>query len=98
MRDVKMKSYFSDDYHDYVIKDGKFIGKFEEMYKYSKDVPWHQDRIAYAFQSDIDIGLLWHIVREYEPMKIAEIGCGLGYFTTRFYDEVISIKRKEGRK
>lgn len=29
----------SNDYHDYVIKDGKFIGKFEEMYRACAD-PW----------------------------------------------------------
>lgn len=29
------------DYHDYVIKDGVFIGKFEEMYQKFDD-PWHQ--------------------------------------------------------
>ena len=30
-----------DRYQDYVIKDGKFIGKFEEMYQKFDD-PWHQ--------------------------------------------------------
>src|SRR5438094_550954 len=28
------------DYHDYVIKDGQFIGRFEEMYRKCDD-PWH---------------------------------------------------------
>ena len=32
----------STDYHDYVIKDGRFIGAFEEMYRNCPD-PWHQD-------------------------------------------------------
>jgi hypothetical protein len=27
----------SKSYHDYVIKDGKFIGNFEEMYKVYED-------------------------------------------------------------
>ncbi|MCB0782118.1 MAG: hypothetical protein KDC03_21740, partial [Flavobacteriales bacterium] len=29
------------DYHDYVIRDGQFIGAFEEMYRNVAD-PWHQ--------------------------------------------------------
>jgi SAM-dependent methyltransferase len=29
------------DYHDYIIKDGRFIGQFEEMYQNCED-PWHQ--------------------------------------------------------
>ena len=28
-------------YQDYVIKDGEFVGKFEEMYQ-KFDNPWHQ--------------------------------------------------------
>ncbi len=33
----------STDYHDYVIKNGKLIGEFEQMYKNSAGIPWHQD-------------------------------------------------------
>jgi len=29
------------DYHDYVFKDGKFIGAFEEMYL-NVDDPWYR--------------------------------------------------------
>lgn len=31
-----------DRYQDYVIRDGKFVGKFEEMYQKFDD-PWHQN-------------------------------------------------------
>jgi hypothetical protein len=34
----------SRDYHDYVFKNGKFIGKFDEMYQYSENIPWNQDQ------------------------------------------------------
>jgi len=34
----------SDDYHDYVIKNGKLIGEFDQMYLKSKNIPWHQDK------------------------------------------------------
>ena len=36
----------SKDYHDYVIKNGSFVGKFEEMYQNSSNIPWHQDDTA----------------------------------------------------
>ena len=39
-----MSKMNSDDYHDFVIKDGKLIGEFDLMYKKSKDIPWHQDK------------------------------------------------------
>jgi|TARA_B100000315_G_scaffold178802_1_gene167474 hypothetical protein len=42
--DFQNREIKSDDYHDYVIKDGRLIGEFEQMYKNSRDIPWHQDR------------------------------------------------------
>ena len=33
-------------YQDYVIKDGKFIVKFEEMYQKFED-PWHQMELEF---------------------------------------------------
>lgn len=36
----------STDYHDYVFRDGKLVGEFEDMYKNSSKVPWHQDEQA----------------------------------------------------
>lgn len=35
-----MKNKPLSDYHDYVFKDGKFVGAFEEMYRNVGD-PWH---------------------------------------------------------
>lgn len=42
----------STDYHDYVSKDGKYIGDFESMCRNSDTTPWHQDE-----QSD------WIVIR-----------------------------------
>ncbi len=47
--------YISDDYHDYVIKDGKYIGLYEDMYKYSKEIPWHQDKMALDWYTQIGL-------------------------------------------
>mgnify|MGYP001242404944 CR=1 FL=1 len=74
----------STDYHDYVFKDGCLVGKFEDMYKYSSEVPWYQDKEAYAASSDIDIAIL----KQFKYDSICEIGCGLGYFTDRLYNEL----------
>lgn len=76
----------SSDYHDYVFKDGKLIGKFEEMYQYSLEIPWHQDKTAYSVFSDIDIAIL----RQFKYDSICEIGCGLGHFSNRLYKELRS--------
>ncbi|MCK4532343.1 class I SAM-dependent methyltransferase [bacterium] len=68
----------SDDYHDYVFKDGKFIGQFEQMYQKSKEIPWHQDKDPYL----LDCKIALNILEKRAPYKsILDVGCGLGYFT-----------------
>lgn len=74
----------STDYHDYVFKDGKLIGAFDEMYKNSKNVPWHQDELVGALFSDIDITIL----KRYHFDSVCEVGCGLGYFSQRLSREL----------
>jgi SAM-dependent methyltransferase len=64
------------EYHDYVIKDGKFIGKFEEMYENCED-PWHQIKtIPYANKL-----VLWEISKR-KFKNVLDVGCGLGKFTS----------------
>ncbi|PJE57926.1 MAG: hypothetical protein COU81_03425 [Candidatus Portnoybacteria bacterium CG10_big_fil_rev_8_21_14_0_10_36_7] len=72
-----MKKINSEDYHDFVIKNGKFIGEFEQMYRKSKEIPWHQNK-----QHDsLDIKLTIQLLKEYSPFDyICDFGCGLGYF------------------
>ncbi len=69
----------SKDYHDYVIKDGKFIGKFEEMYQ-NIDDPWYCGE-AQALQYDLMLCLLDRI--NLKGTKVLDIGCGRGAFTAR---------------
>ena len=67
----------SNDYHDYVFKNGKLIGEFEQMYQKSKDIPWHQDKAA----DSLDYKITLAISSAISPFdEICEIGCGLGYF------------------
>jgi SAM-dependent methyltransferase len=69
------------DYHDYVIKDGKFIGAFEEMYQNIED-PWsHGD--ATAVQYDLVLLLIKRNNICSNGGRILDIGCGKGAFTSR---------------
>lgn len=64
-------------YQDYVIQDGKFIGKFEEMYQKFED-PWHQIEAvedSYARQATL------LTLKNCGIRSVLEVGCGLGGFT-----------------
>ncbi len=62
-------------YHDYVIKDGKFIGRFEEMYASCED-PWMQSEQPNKYARSAGI---IHI-KKHEIRTLLECGCGLGYY------------------
>ena len=64
-------------YQDYVIKDGEFIGKFEEMYQKFDD-PWHQKDNLLTFYSRIVTPVT---LMQYRLKNVIEMGCGLGAFT-----------------
>lgn len=67
----------SDDYHDYVIKNGKLIAKFDQMYRKSRNTPWHQDEQ----ENWLDIRLTIEFLKEYGPFAlISDFGSGYGYF------------------
>jgi SAM-dependent methyltransferase len=68
----------SDDYHDYIFRNGKLIGEMEQMYQKSRDIPWHQDKDV----ERLDCKIARHIMETRAPYdSILDIGCGLGYFT-----------------
>jgi N-acylneuraminate cytidylyltransferase len=70
-----------DDYRNYVIKNGAFIGKFEEMYQKLED-PWHIGD-ADQMQYDLEIYLLQKKNICQGECRILDIGCGKGQFTSR---------------
>lgn len=72
----------SSDYHDYVIKDGKFIGEFEQMYQHVAD-PWRCVEEADAFKNQLLLGAVRHV--EGDVKRALDIGCGLGALTTRLH-------------
>ncbi len=64
-------------YQDYVIKDGKFVGKFEEMYQDFQD-PWHQIEMSTDSYSRLVTPLTLNRI---QAKNVLEVGCGLGMFT-----------------
>jgi SAM-dependent methyltransferase len=69
-------------YHDYVIRDGKFIGKFNEMYSRFDD-PWHQSEQPNKYSRMAGI---MHI-RNFGIKSVLECGCGLGYYANWIHHE-----------
>ena len=77
-----MKKYSR--YQDYVIKNGKFIGEFENMYKDYED-PWNQtSREVHSLEKTIAIDIL----KSKGHHKPLEYGCGLGHYTNRLYESL----------
>ena len=71
-------------YHDYIFKDGKILGEFEKMYENSLEIPWHQDKMALNTSGEIVLTLIKK--HSSEIKSVLDIGCGLGYFTSRIAD------------
>ena len=67
-------------YQDFVIKDGKFVGKFEEMYKKFSD-PWNLLKNNYDSQN-LNYQIIYNYcdqvkkIRKKKILTTLEIGCG----------------------
>lgn len=72
-------------YQDYVIKDGRFVGRFEEMYK-DFDDPWHQSETRLSRESYSRWATILHI-RRFGIGSLVECGAGLGNFTQLLTEE-----------
>lgn len=64
-----------ENYHDYVIKDGKFIGEFDAMYMKFDD-PWHQSEQPNKYSRMSGILHMHNL----GVKSVLECGCGLGYY------------------
>ena len=71
-------------YQDYVIKDGKFVGEFEKMYKEFDD-PWNQTSEGYV-ENSISRQVVCNYLKNFNIKSIVEFGCGLGK-TTKFISD-----------
>ncbi len=67
-------------YQDYVIRDGKLVGEFEEMYR-DFDDPWEQQSERDATDKAIGVALL----RKNGHQRALEYGCGLGQYTDQLH-------------
>jgi SAM-dependent methyltransferase len=70
----------SPDYHDYFIKDGRFIGEFEQMYRNVED-PWYCAGRSHSLFNDLLVALATHLAPP--RAAILEAGCGLGALAAR---------------
>ena len=70
-------------YQDYVIRDGRLIGEFEQMYRDFPD-PWHEST-SEEFASDKAAGLnlLARLKARHGVKRVLEIGCGFGHYSAR---------------
>lgn len=62
------------DYHKYVISDGKLVGRFEEMYENCED-PWNQ---LDSIKIDLFRQMTPKICENVSAKRILEVGCGFG--------------------
>jgi len=90
--DPEADSMTSTRYQDYVIRDGKYIGRFEDMYRNAKEVPWHQDETVSAIFSDLTVVILKHR----HIRSLLDVGCGMGYMAERLRRELPGLNRVVG--
>jgi SAM-dependent methyltransferase len=78
-------------YQDFVIKDGKFIGDFEGLYKNFED-PWHQSRTDQLHDSRRSLAINWcnNLRGKYGSMRVIELGCGFGHLTQILHEQNFS--------
>ncbi|MCF8176906.1 MAG: class I SAM-dependent methyltransferase [Sulfuritalea sp.] len=88
----EVDSMASTRYQDYVIRDGKYIGRFEDMYRNAVEIPWHQDETVSAIFSDLTVAIL----KRRGIRSLLDVGCGVGYMAERLRKEIPELKRVVG--
>ena len=76
-------------YGDYFIKNGKFIGDYEKIYKDFED-PWNQTKDWYVNYSPSRQAVV-NYINKFKIKTIVEFGCGLGY-TANYITQNTSLK------
>ncbi len=83
-------------YQDYVIKDGRFVGKFDSMFLKCKD-PWRlleKNKKSTMINYRIIIELCKHIrekLNKKRKIKTLEIGCGFPQISQRLFESNFSV-------
>jgi SAM-dependent methyltransferase len=70
-------------YQDYVIRDGRLIGEFEQLYRDYED-PWHEASCEqFASDKAAGVNLLARLKSCHGIRRVVELGCGFGHFSAR---------------
>jgi SAM-dependent methyltransferase len=70
-------------YQDYVIRDGRFVGEFEQMYRDHED-PWRESETeAFASEKAVGLNLMARLRARHGARRVVELGCGFGHYTAR---------------
>jgi SAM-dependent methyltransferase len=70
-------------YQDYVIRDGRLVGEFEQMYQDFAD-PWNATTAEeFASEKAVGINLLARLRARGQIRTVMELGCGLGHYSAR---------------
>jgi hypothetical protein len=78
-------------YHDYVFRNGKLVGEFEEMYRNSATTPWHQDEQ----ENWIDVRLTKQMLRDLGRFDaIHDFGCGNGHYLNLIVEHSLATNGK----
>ena len=69
-------------YQDLVIKDGKLIGDWDNLYK-NFDDPWMQSILDHKLDTRRQISILacQRLREEHNSLRVLELGCGFGFIT-----------------
>jgi SAM-dependent methyltransferase len=88
-------------YQDFVIKDGRLVGEWNQLYSTFSD-PWLQSEPEAVQDSRRFLVDHWcrrlSSVLKAEPLKVMEVGCGLGHMTRRLSEsghEVVGVDISE---
>ncbi len=71
----------------YVISNGRFVGKFQELYEDFPD-PWDQSSPSQVLDSRRQIAILacQKFRSSYDATNVVELGCGFGHLTAQLID------------
>lgn len=70
-------------YQDYVIRDGRLVGEFEQMYRDYED-PWRESQTeVFASEKAVGLNLLLRLASSHGARRVVELGCGFGHYTAR---------------
>ena len=81
----------SNDYHDYVIKDGKLLGEFEQMYQKASVTPWRQDEARGRWFNQVSVAIVGRALEDKAVKDILEVNCGIGFFLSNFLEMGINL-------